>query len=104
MSRCCCYHAVCVAGVDAAQALHAPTTQTPTHIPNPTSTTRTAPTSTPPACRRLDEPIVNGWLFVRYLVVGLYVGVATVAGFLWWFLSYPQGGRLTWGQLTNFQK
>ncbi|KAG2429498.1 hypothetical protein HXX76_010734 [Chlamydomonas incerta] len=54
--------------------------------------------------RRLDEPIVNGWLFVRYLVVGLYVGLATVAGFLWWFLAHDAGGGLTWGQLTNFQK
>ena len=40
--------------------------------------------------RRLHEPIVNGWLFVRYLVVGLYVGLATAAGFIWWFLWYEQ--------------
>ncbi|GIL89579.1 hypothetical protein Vretimale_1863 [Volvox reticuliferus] len=54
--------------------------------------------------RRLDEPIVNGWLFIRYLVVGMYVGIVTVAGFLWWFLGYTGGGRLSWGQLTSFQK
>lgn len=36
--------------------------------------------------RRMDEPIVNGWLFVRYLGVGTYVGLATVYGFIWWFL------------------
>ncbi|KAG2498687.1 hypothetical protein HYH03_003428 [Edaphochlamys debaryana] len=53
--------------------------------------------------RRLDEPIVNGWLFVRYLVVGLYVGLATVAGFLWWYLMYGEGGGLTWSQLSSFQ-
>ena len=39
---------------------------------------------------RIDEPIVNGWLFVRYLVIGLYVGLATVYGFIWWFLIHPQ--------------
>ncbi|GLC38681.1 carbonic anhydrase [Pleodorina starrii] len=54
--------------------------------------------------RRLDEPIVNGWLFVRYLVVGMYVGLVTVAGFLWWFLGFTDGGRLGWSQLTSFQK
>ncbi|GFR45197.1 hypothetical protein Agub_g6588, partial [Astrephomene gubernaculifera] len=54
--------------------------------------------------RRLDEPIVNGWLFIRYLVVGLYVGLVTVGGFLWWFLAFPAGGQLSWGQLTAFQK
>lgn len=45
----------------------------------------------PPCCLAwpcsMDEPIVNGWLFIRYLVVGLYVGLATAAGFIWWYLS-----------------
>ncbi|KAG8344975.1 putative Cation transporter ATPase N terminus [Trypanosoma vivax] len=38
--------------------------------------------------RRMDEPIVNGWLFMRYMVIGVYVGLATVGGFLWWFLGH----------------
>ena len=38
-------------------------------------------------CRSQDG-IVDAWLFVRYLTVGLYVGIATVAGFAWWFLFY----------------
>lgn len=44
--------------------------------------------------RSLDSPcrsqdgIVNGWLFFRYLVVGLYVGCSTVIGFAWWYLYY----------------
>lgn len=37
--------------------------------------------------RATDEPIVDGWLFVRYMVIGTYVGLATVGSFLWWFLS-----------------
>lgn len=36
--------------------------------------------------RRTGDSIVSRWLVVRYLVVGLYVGVATAAGFVWYFL------------------
>lgn len=39
-------------------------------------------------CSRSQDGIVNGWLFFRYLVVGLYVGIVTVAGYAWWYLSY----------------
>lgn len=34
------------------------------------------------------EGIVDRWLFVRYMVIGTYVGVVTVMGFVWWFLWY----------------
>ncbi|CUI14093.1 calcium-translocating P-type ATPase, putative [Bodo saltans] len=37
--------------------------------------------------RRTDEPIVNGYMFIRYMIVGTYVGLATVGGFLYWFLA-----------------
>lgn len=30
--------------------------------------------------RSSKEPLINGWLFFRYMVVGTYVGVATVFG------------------------
>lgn len=53
--------------------------------------------------RRADEGIVDGWMFVRYLVVGAYVGIATAAGFIWWFVSYEGGPLLTWAQLRDFQ-
>jgi len=52
--------------------------------------------------RRVNESIVNGWLFFRYIVVGLYVGLATVAGFAWWFLYFEGGPQLTWRELTSF--
>ena len=32
----------------------------------------------PPRSSR--EPLISGWLFVRYLIIGTYVGVATVFG------------------------
>ena len=54
--------------------------------------------------RRPDDSIVDAWLFVRYMVVGLYVGFATVGAFAWWFTSYESGPNLTWTQLTSFQR
>jgi len=53
--------------------------------------------------RRVDEGIVNGWLFFRYLVVGVYVGIVTVAGFAWWHLYFPGGPQMTWHQLVSFE-
>lgn len=53
--------------------------------------------------RRTDDGIVDRWLFVRYLIVGAYVGAATASGFIWWFLSYGNGPQLTWSQLRQFQ-
>ncbi|EFX02896.1 endoplasmic reticulum calcium P-type ATPase [Grosmannia clavigera kw1407] len=37
------------------------------------------------APRKRDEPLIGGWLFFRYLVIGTYVGLATVAGYAWCF-------------------
>lgn len=54
--------------------------------------------------RRMSDSIVNKWLFIRYLVIGVYVGCVTVAGFAWWYMYYAAGPRLTWRQLTDFQK
>jgi hypothetical protein len=51
----------------------------------------------------MQDGIVTRWLFVRYLVVGTYVGLATIGGYVWWFTSYPGGPQMTWGQLTSFQ-
>ncbi|EGE06037.1 calcium-transporting ATPase [Trichophyton equinum CBS 127.97] len=31
--------------------------------------------------RKRDEPLVGGWLFFRYMVIGIYVGAATVFGY-----------------------
>ena len=37
--------------------------------------------------RDKDEDLINSWSMVRYLVVGLYVGAATVGVFAIWFTS-----------------
>jgi Ca2+ transporting ATPase len=54
--------------------------------------------------RRPNESIVDKWLFVRYLVVGLYVGLVTVGAFAWWYMAYAGGPGLTWTQLTSFEE
>ena len=53
--------------------------------------------------RSPEESIVDRWLFARYLVVGLYVGFATVGAFAWWFMRYEDGPMLTWTELTSFE-
>lgn len=54
----------------------------------------------PPRSR--DDPIVTRWLFIRYMVIGIYVGAATVFGYAWWFMFFSNGPKITFEQLTNF--
>lgn len=52
--------------------------------------------------RKVNEAVVTGWLFFRYLVIGAYVGLATIAGFIWWFLYADSGPKLPYSELMNF--
>ena len=61
--------------------------------------------------RKKDENLINTWTMVRYLVVGLYVGIATVGVFAIWytrseFLGINLSGDghipVTWHQLTHW--
>ncbi|KAK9455517.1 hypothetical protein V1511DRAFT_458455 [Dipodascopsis uninucleata] len=52
--------------------------------------------------RPRDEPIVGKWLFVRYMVVGTYVGCATVFGYAWWYIFNTEGPQITFSQLSHF--
>ncbi|KAK3425613.1 calcium-transporting ATPase 3, endoplasmic reticulum-type isoform X1 [Eucalyptus grandis] len=52
--------------------------------------------------RKVGEAVVTGWLFFRYLVIGAYVGLATVAGFIWWFVYADSGPKLPYSELMNF--
>jgi P-type Ca2+ transporter type 2A len=54
--------------------------------------------------RKRDEPLVSGWLFFRYMVIGTYVGAATVFGYVWYFMFYSQGPRVSFTQLRSFHK
>jgi P-type Ca2+ transporter type 2A len=54
--------------------------------------------------RKRDEALIGGWLFFRYLIIGTYVGVATVAGYAWWFMYNPEGPQITFWQLSHFHR
>ncbi|KAL8730446.1 MAG: hypothetical protein Q9166_004084 [cf. Caloplaca sp. 2 TL-2023] len=54
--------------------------------------------------RKRDEALVGGWLFFRYMVVGIYVGAGTVFGYAWWFMLNPEGPRITFWQLCHFHR
>ncbi|KAI5866925.1 calcium-transporting ATPase sarcoplasmic/endoplasmic reticulum type [Durotheca rogersii] len=52
--------------------------------------------------RKRDEALIGGWLFFRYMVIGTYVGLATVAGYAWWFMYNPDGPHISFYQLSHF--
>lgn len=54
--------------------------------------------------RNSREPLVGKWLFFRYMVVGIYVGCATVFGYAWWFVFYSEGPQISFHQLTHFHQ
>ena len=54
--------------------------------------------------RKRDEPLVGGWLFFRYMVIGIYVGGATVFGYAWWFMFNSEGPQITFWQLSHFHQ
>jgi Ca2+ transporting ATPase len=51
--------------------------------------------------RPRDEALVGGWLLFRYMVIGIYVGAATVFGYVWWFIYNPAGPGITFSQLVS---
>jgi Ca2+ transporting ATPase len=51
--------------------------------------------------RKRDDPLISGWLFFRYMVVGTYVGLATVGGYAWWFMYNSEGPQITFSQLVS---
>merc|ERR1719245_1064471 len=54
---------------------------------------------TPPRARK--EKIIDGWTFFRYFFIGIYIGVGTIIGFVWWWCYYSEGPMITYAQLTN---
>ncbi|XP_053426658.1 sarcoplasmic/endoplasmic reticulum calcium ATPase 3 isoform X4 [Nycticebus coucang] len=54
--------------------------------------------------RNPHEALISGWLFFRYLAIGVYVGLATVVAATWWFLYDAEGPHVTFYQLRNFLK
>ncbi|NXP73413.1 AT2A3 ATPase, partial [Ramphastos sulfuratus] len=54
--------------------------------------------------RSPKEPLISGWLFFRYLAIGVYVGLATVGAATWWFLYDADGPQVSFHQLRNFMR
>ena len=51
--------------------------------------------------RNSREPLVGKWLFFRYMVIGVYVGCATVYGYAWWFMHYSGGPQISFYELVS---
>ncbi|XP_035985491.1 sarcoplasmic/endoplasmic reticulum calcium ATPase 2 [Fundulus heteroclitus] len=56
--------------------------------------------SRPP--RSPKEPLISSWLFCRYLIIGCYVGAATVGAAAWWFMAGHDGPKLSFYQLSHY--
>ncbi|KAJ3235411.1 hypothetical protein HDU81_000552 [Chytriomyces hyalinus] len=54
--------------------------------------------------RSSKEPIVTQWLFIRYMIVGTFVGCATVFGYAWWFMFYSEGPQISFYHLSHFHQ
>ena len=55
--------------------------------------------------RRPDDSLLSTWTLIRYTVVGIYVGFATVAIFVYWFLYAETGDGhtlITFDQLRSW--
>ena len=63
--------------------------------------------------RKTDEALINGWIFIRYMVIGIYVGLSTVGIFIYWysFDNYSSDGHTivslsqlsSWGQCPAWE-
>ncbi|KAJ2664376.1 hypothetical protein IWW48_000894 [Coemansia sp. RSA 1200] len=54
--------------------------------------------------RSATQPIVSGWLLLRYAVIGAYVGAACVFGYVWHYIYSPAGPLLSYSELTSFHR
>ncbi len=55
--------------------------------------------------RRSDEKLIGGWTLVRYFVVGIYIGIATICIFFHWYLfmeTEDHHSLISWHQLTTW--
>ena len=51
--------------------------------------------------RSPKEPLITSWLFFRYMIIGLYVGAATVGASTWWYMGSESGPKLSYYELTH---
>ncbi|XP_071946401.1 calcium-transporting ATPase sarcoplasmic/endoplasmic reticulum type-like isoform X2 [Antedon mediterranea] len=51
--------------------------------------------------RSSKESLISGWLFFRYMAIGVYVGVATVGASAWWLMYYENGPHFSYYHITH---
>ena len=59
------------------------------------------------ASRKADEQLISKWTFIRFVVIGTYVGIVNVGIFIYWYLyaDNSDGHTLvTWDQLRNWSE
>ncbi|CAG9323786.1 unnamed protein product [Blepharisma stoltei] len=57
--------------------------------------------------RRHDEPLISNWVYIRYFVIGTYVGAATVGIFVYWYLYFDGGDShplVAYSQISNWSE
>eukprot|EP00736_Rhodelphis_marinus_P006743 Rmarinus@m.20064 len=58
--------------------------------------------------RRADDQLISGWVFFRYMVIGIYVGIATLGVFVYWYIAYDwaEDGHplVSWDQLSHWSQ
>jgi len=56
--------------------------------------------------RSPKENIVDKWTFIRYIIIGSYIGFATIGVFVYWYVYYVDSGDghtlVTYSQLSNW--
>eukprot|EP00916_Digyalum_oweni_P002406 GHVL01004432.1.p1 GENE.GHVL01004432.1~~GHVL01004432.1.p1 ORF type:complete len:1023 (+),score=198.59 GHVL01004432.1:58-3126(+) len=60
--------------------------------------------------RRSDDQLISPWVLFRYLMIGSYVGFATIGIFIWWYCFDTVGGHtlvspyqlMKWGQCHSW--
>ena len=58
--------------------------------------------------RHADDELITPWVMVRYMVIGLYVGFATVGIFVYWYVFYDWSGYnqplVSYAHVSNWGK
>jgi len=57
--------------------------------------------------RKPGEPLISGWTLVRYIIIGAYVGFATIAVFVYWYLYANTGDGhplISWRKLSDWSE
>lgn len=57
--------------------------------------------------RKSNEQLISGWTLVRYFIIGTYVGIATIAVFMHWYMYMESGDGhtlISFSQITNWSE